>query len=117
MLDRPDAASLLTAMAETLSSEVLPATSGVATHSVRVVANLCRILAREIRDGDEARELTRQSLVELIGREAPLEDLVHELDRQLGERPDDTDLEARAARLILADVRRRLAIDKPDYDA
>ena len=61
MLDRPDAATLLKAMAATLSDEVLPTTSGSARHSVRVIANLCLILEREVSTGASAAEQTRQS--------------------------------------------------------
>lgn len=120
MLDRPDAATLLQAMADTLSDEVLPATSGAARHSVRVVANLCRILEREVRDGGEVHARATRSLAALLGREAPLEELARELDRRLaagGEGAEGAEFEARAGRVLLEDVRRRLAIDKPGYDA
>ena len=68
MLDRPDAATLLKAMAETLSNEVLPATSGGTRHAVRVVANLCHILEREVVAGPTASEQTRRALAELLGQ-------------------------------------------------
>ena len=117
MLDRPDAATLLRAMADTLASEVLPTTDGVARHSVRVIANLCRILERELGEGREAPELARSALAELLGRDGTLEELAQALDERLAANPDDLAFEDRARRVILADVRRRLAIDKPGYDA
>ncbi|MGI9589922.1 MAG: DUF6285 domain-containing protein, partial [Myxococcota bacterium] len=83
MLDRPDAVTLLRAMAETLSTEVLPATGGVARHSVRVIANLCRILERELGEGREAPELARRALAELLGRDGSLEELARALDERL----------------------------------
>jgi len=117
MLDRPDAATLLKAMAATLSDEVLPKTSGGTRHAVRVVANLCRILEREVTAGPSASEETRQALAELLARDGTLAELVAELDRTIreDETSDDADFELRAREVILADVERRLAIDRPGY--
>ena len=117
MLDRPDAATLLKAMAATLSDEVLPTTSGTARHAVRVVANLCRILEREVSAGSSASEQTRRSLAEFLDRDATLPKLVAELDRALREDDlgGDGRFDARAREVILADVERRLAIDRPGY--
>ena len=112
MLDRPDAATLLKAMAATLSDEVLPTTSGATRHAVRVVANLCRILEREMTIGPAASEQTRQALAELLGHEATLPELIVDLDRALC---DGESLDSRARKIILADVERRLAIDRPGY--
>ena len=83
MLDRPDAATLLKAMAATLSDEVLPSTSGGTRHAVRVVANLCLILEREVKDGPAASEQTRRALAELLGHDASLPELVADLDQVL----------------------------------
>jgi hypothetical protein len=130
MLDRPDAAALLHAMAETLSQEILPATRGGAQHSVRVLANLCRILEREVRAGPGPAEQTRKELAGLLGRvpgrrgeregeegePEGLEALVRELDRRLATAPvADRELETRAHAVILEEIRRRLAIDRPGY--
>lgn len=118
MLDRPDAATLLKAMAETLSNEVLPATSGGTRHAVRVVANLCRILEREVVAGPTASEQTRRALAELLGQdhEGTLPELVAELDRVLRDGgTDDASFDTRVRKVILADVERRLAIDRPGY--
>lgn len=46
--DRPTAVELLDIMAETLQETVVPATAPHAQHQARVVANLCRILQREL---------------------------------------------------------------------
>jgi len=113
VIDRPDAATLLEAMATTLSEEVLPNTSGSAGHSVRVIANLCRILAREVAQGADAAARTEASLRALLGRDAGLVDLISELDRRL--RDSDPEFDARARAALLADVERRLAIDRPGY--
>lgn len=126
MLDRPDAATLLKAMASTLTEEVLPTTSGGTRHAVRVVANLCLILEREVSAGAPAAEQTRQALAELLERDATLPELIADLDRTLRDRdssespdPSDSDREpdfdSRVRKVILADVERRLAIDRPGY--
>ena len=113
MIDQPDAQALLQAMAKTLSDEVLPATSGATRHSVRVVANLCRILEREFKNGSDFSEQTRKELVELLGHEASLSELVGEFDRKL--QGADEAFENSALAVLMRDVERRLAIDKPGY--
>lgn len=122
MIDRPDAARLLRAMAETLTEQVLPATRGGSQHAARVVANLCRILEREIEHGEEASEATRSELARLLDLDGSLPELARALDDRLrndrANPPDgDPHFEARAHAVLLADVRRRLAIDRPGYDA
>jgi len=109
-------------MAETLSNEVLPATSGGTRHAVRVVANLCRILEREVVAGPAASEQTRQALADLLDdhADATLPDLVAKLDQALRDgdsssATDDATFDSRARKVILADVERRLAIDRPGY--
>lgn len=113
MLDRPDAAALLDAMAKTLSDEVLPTTSGATRHSVRVVANLCRILEREVKDGPGHAEQTREALMQLLGCQASLPELVAELDRRL--QGADESFEASAREVLMQDVERRLSVDRPGY--
>lgn len=121
MIDRPDAATLLKAMAATLSDEVLPTTSGGTRHAVRIVANLCRILERELAAGPAAREQTRQSLALLLDRDATLLELVADLDRTLqgsasiDDTTDAANFDARVREVLLADVERRLAVDRPGY--
>jgi hypothetical protein len=115
MLDRPDAAELLNAMAKTLTEDVLPKTSGATRHSVRVVANLCHILEREVQARPTASEETRQSLIDLLGKDASLPELVAEFDRVLKEADDD--FETAARKVLVKDVERRLAIDRPGYDS
>jgi len=115
MIDRPDAERLLQAMAESLENDVLPESSGAARHALRVVANLCRILAREALLGEDAERATRDALAQWLSREAPLPDLVRDLDEHL--RAGDADFDREAREILLADARRRLAIDKPGYDA
>jgi len=120
MLDRPDAATLLKAMASTLTEEVLPTTSGGTRHAVRVVSNLCLILEREVSAGPADAEQTRQALAELLDRDATLPELIADLDRTLRDRNSsdtgkEADFDSRVRKVILADVERRLAIDRPGY--
>lgn len=121
MIDRPDAATLLKAMAATLSDEVLPVTSGGTRHAVRVVANLCHILEREVAAGSAASEQTRQALARLLGHDATLPELVADLDRALKGSPstnddnDDAIFDASVREVLRADVERRLSIDRPGY--
>jgi hypothetical protein len=116
MIDRPDAATLLRAMSATLSDEVVPSARGPAQHAARVVANLCRILERELlAGGSDGNGSTRAALADLLGRSGSLEELVQALDQRLQTSDERFDAAARA--VLLADVRRRLAIDRPGYDA
>ncbi len=90
MIDRPDAARLLRAMATTLSDDVVPACHGPAQHAARVVANLCRILERESAAGGHGKEETQQALATLLNREGSLEELVSQLDEKLRSRSSPT---------------------------
>ena len=123
MKDRPNAVELLRAMAETLTDEVVPATKGGAQHAARVVANLCRILEREWEAGNSGEAKTRDALVSLLGNSnsgsnsdsSSDSDLIAELDQRL--KNSDEEFDAKAAEVLLADVRRRLAVDRPGYDS
>ena len=108
MIDEPDANALLEAMAATLSDQVVPATNGGAQHAARVVANLCRVLARDDRDANAE---TRRSLEQLTGHDGPLRDLITELDQMIveGERLDEI------LPLLFADAARRAEVSKPGY--
>jgi hypothetical protein len=132
MIDRPNASQLLQAMAETLSEHVVPSAQGSAKHAARVVANLCRVLERELALGPETTEAAQQDLAELMSRDGTLGELLADLDERLRteqalqpskagdsqKTPDGiTPFESRAHEILLADVRRRLAINKPGYDA
>ena len=108
MIDRPDAAVLLEAMAATLTDTVMPELSGGAQHQARIVANLCRIVARDL--AEDATDTTA-ALTALLGAEGSLDDLAAVLDRRLaaGELLDE------ALPLLLADAARRAEIAKPGY--
>ena len=108
MIDEPDPTALLEAMANTLTDQVVPATTGGAQHAARVVANLCRVLARD-RAADA--EATLLALRDLLGHDGAAPDLVAELDQVIGrgERLDEI------LPLLLADATRRADVAKPGY--
>lgn len=120
MGDEPSAEALLLAMAATVADQVVPATSGGAAHAARVVANLCRILAREVVDpGDDVAVDLRVLLrADGPGDTARLEGidtggLLVALDDRL--RDGDAGFAKEALPLVRRDVERRLAISKPSY--
>lgn len=144
MIDRPEPVALLNAMATTLSEQVVPECSGGPQHAARVVANLCRILAREFDLGPDNREASLLQLQELLGTDGGghgtsadhnddadhSDDADQNNDAEPSERDDLAVLVARLdERLesgvevddaavfaaLTANVDRRLAIAKPDY--
>lgn len=113
MNDWPSAPEVLDAVAQALTDEVLAGTAGGTAHTVRVAANLCRIVARQIRaDDGSAVDLELALLVGLDEATSP-DDLGAALDERL--RTDDPAFDAAAAELLLADVVRRVDIAKPGY--
>ena len=92
-MDRPTAVELLEVMAETLSETVVPATAPHAQHQARVVANLCRILGRELAAHDRDSTALPASLFDV----------------------DDVTADA-AYPDVLQLVRNKLAVAKPGYE-
>lgn len=124
MIDRPDAERLLLAVADALSADVVaalspgasdPEAAAAARYTVRIAANLCRILAREAALGPQAETATVADLRSLLGRnDGSLEELSAALDETL--RDGAVDLDARSVhRVLAASVERRLAIARPSY--
>jgi hypothetical protein len=111
--DRPTASELLEAVATLLDSEVLPSVDGSLTHKVRVAANLCRIVDREIRLGPGNIEREREALAGLLGVDGPLPELNDRLAEVL--RGADDELLDRAVEVLLPGVLDKLAVDKPGY--
>jgi len=111
--DRPTASELLEAVASLLDTEVLPAVDASLTHKVRVAANLCRIVDREVRLGPGNVERERVALAGLLGEEGSLPDLNDRLAVAL--RAADDDFLVRAAEVLLPAVVDKLAVDKPGY--
>ena len=107
MIDRPDAAVLLEAMAATLTDTVMPELSVGAQHQARIVANLCRIVARDL--ADDATDTTA-ALTALLGAEGSLNDLAAVLTTASPQANLDE-----ALPLLLADAARRAEIAKAGY--
>ena len=117
MHDRPSAPELLATIADTLEAEVLPETTGLVQHHVRVAASLCRILERQAAFGAdvEAREVGR--LKHLLGSESDdVAALNRALDARLAFGVDDA-FAREAWRELVAITRDKLRIAKPGHDS
>ena len=118
MQDRPTAPELLRDIAATLDERILPLLSGNEQHQVRVAANLCRILEREVRLGPDLEASERALLADLLPDQpgdAPLADLQAELARRVAT-VDDEHFLARAHGALVTMTRAKLAVNKPGYD-
>ena len=58
MHDRPDPADLLDAVAELLLSTILPDLDNANAYQARIAASLVRLVARQLRTGDEDIDVT-----------------------------------------------------------
>jgi hypothetical protein len=122
--DRPDAPELLDAVAEFLFAQVRPAVPAELRFRTLVAANVCAVLARELRAGEqplkEDLELFRSLGADGGDEEAPLIDQIRRAEADLarrlraGERDDRLEETAAALR---AHVARKLAVARPGYDA
>jgi alcohol dehydrogenase class IV len=77
MQDRPTSIELLEAAADFVDREIVPAIEGARQFQARVVANVMRIVAREIQLEDPAARLEVKALARLLGSDAPH---LHSLD-------------------------------------
>ena len=77
MQDRPTSIELLEAAADFVDREIIPAIEGARQFQARVVANVMRIVAREIQMEDPAVRIEVKALARLLGRDAPH---LHSLD-------------------------------------
>ncbi len=122
MQDEPAAPRLLDAVADTLEGQVLPLTDPSVQHHVRVAANLCRIVSREVALEPEADIRARTALGDLLGRDGSAPELWAELAAALTPgptaEPDHSvdGLAIDAHPVVLAIVRDKLAVAKPGYD-
>jgi alcohol dehydrogenase class IV len=127
MQDRPTSIELLEAAADFVDRELVPAIEGARQFQARVVANVMRIVAREIQMEDPAARTEVKALARLLGRDAPhlhsLDDL-RNASRTMGEelsasiRAGEIDEPTRRAE-VLAVVRNsvedKLKIANPRY--
>jgi len=115
MQDRPTAPELLESVAEYLFGELRPEVPREQRFKVLVAANVCVVVAREIRAGEEPDREDLALFNELLGEE--VED-VHgaaaELSRRLRAGELDDRIDELAPRLE-EHVRRKLEIARPGY--
>jgi hypothetical protein len=117
MQDRPTAPELLDSLAEYLFADLRPEVRREQRFKVLVAANLCAVVARELRAGEEPDAADLELFSELI--EEPAEDArsaAAELARRLRSGELDDRLEELAPRLE-EHVRRKLEIARPGYEA
>jgi len=121
--DRPGRADLLDAVAEFLFTEVRNAVPREQRFQVLVAANVCAVVAREIRAGPEPLLLDLLLFNSLLGRDVPeVDDLNRdvrasqaELARRLRSGALDDRLDEVAAGLR-EHISRQLAVARPGYD-
>jgi hypothetical protein len=115
MQDRPTAPELLESVAEYLCGELRPEVPREQRFKLLVAANVCAVVAREIRAGEEPDREDLALFNELLGEE--VED-VHgaavELSRRLRAGELDDRIDELAPRLE-EHVRRKLEIARPGY--
>jgi hypothetical protein len=116
MQDRPTAAELLDSLAEYLFAELRPEVPREQRFKVLVAANLCAVVAREIRAAEEPDAQDLELFNELLGdRHGDARSAAAELSRRLRSGELDDRLDELAPRLE-EHVRRKLEIARPGYD-
>jgi len=115
MQDRPTAPELLEAVAEYLSGELRPEAPREQRFKVLVAANVCAVVAREIRAGENADREDLELFEELLGEESSdVHSAAVELSRRLRAGELDDRIDELAPRLE-EHVRRKLEIARPGY--
>lgn len=115
MQDRPTAAELLDAMAADLYTEVREWVPRERRFRVLVLANLCTVIARELRAGEEPSLRDAELFSRLSGKPA---DDPREAASELAAAIRRGDLDARLPEAIAAlreHVRRKLDVARPGY--
>lgn len=115
MQDQPSASELLTAIADALTNDVVPACEGGERHTARVAASLCRQIQRDLDQDPAVRDQHEAALRQLssASSSATEAEVAAELDQRL--RTADTTLRSRALPILLADARRRAELARPGY--
>jgi hypothetical protein len=127
MQDRPTSVELLEAAADFVESELVPAIQGARQFQARVVANVMRIVAREITMEDSLVRSEVKALALLLGRDKPhlhsLDDL-HKAAASMGEEltakirageADDGDWRGEVLAVVRQSVEDKLRIANPRY--
>jgi ABC-type branched-subunit amino acid transport system ATPase component len=115
MQDRPTAAELLDSVAEYLFAELRPEVPQEQRFKVLVAANVCAVVAREVRAGEEPDQADLALFEELLGKEV---DDVHAAAAELSERIRSGELDDRIEELaprLEQHVQRKLDIARPGY--
>jgi Domain of unknown function (DUF6285) len=116
MQDRPTAAELLESVAEYLVAELRPEVPREQRFKVLVAANVCAVVAREIRAGEEPDRQDLELFNELLGQDvSDVHVAAAELSRRLRAGELDDRIDELAPRLE-EHVRRKLEIARPGYD-
>jgi hypothetical protein len=108
--DRPDAAELLDAVAEYLFAELRPEVPREQRFRVLVAANVCAVVAREIRAGEGPALADAELFRELLGGEGGARELAGRI--RAGDLDDRLD---ELAPKLAEHVRRKLEIARPGY--
>jgi hypothetical protein len=123
--DRPEAAELLDAVAEFLFGQVRDAVPREQRFQVLVAANLCAVVARELRAGRRPLEEDLELFSALLDRDVPeasvaeLAAAVRESQAELARRLRAGDLDGHLEEVggaLREHVRRKLAVARPGYD-
>jgi hypothetical protein len=126
--DRPSAPELLEAVAEYLFTELRPEAPREQRFRLLVAANVCAVVARELRSGEGPLREDLAMFSELLGGDQPagelegpeLEQAVRDAERELADRLRSGELDDRLDELsqrLQEHVRRKLATARPGYDA
>jgi hypothetical protein len=113
MQDRPTAAELLTAVADSLENEVLPTVDFTVQHKVRVAANICRIVTRELELSADVDRREHDALAMLVHHDGSLPELNADFAAHL--RQADAAELPEAVDVLIAAVTAKLTINKPGY--
>jgi hypothetical protein len=124
--DRPEAPELLEALAEYLFTDVRGAVPREERFRVLVAANLCAVLAREWRAGEEPLREDLELFAAILGEAPPVPADADRLraeargaERRLGEALRTGAMDDRlgeVAERLRAHVRRKLDVARPGYD-
>jgi AcrR family transcriptional regulator len=125
MQERPDAAELLEAVAEYLFAELRPEVPKQQRFRVLVAANVCAVVARELRAGEAPDREDLELFGELLGEKlepsddpAALPSQAREAAAELAKRLRSGELDERIGDLaprLEEHVRRKLEVARPGY--
>jgi hypothetical protein len=116
MQDRPTAAELLDSVAEYLFGELRPEVPREQRFKVLVAANVCAIVARELRAGDQPDTEDMALFYELLGEQVgDVRGAAEKLSARIRSGELDDRIEELTPRLE-EHVRRKLEIARPGYD-